>query len=129
MNSSNITTTPTSQFQNLDGLCVEYSGRTFRIILLSIYVPVTVIGFVGSVTVFVTFAMSRKLRTVSNLFVVVLAFADINVTIFDGLMTTIHLWSEDRSNDPSLWCTLTANIKSVSISASMLSVLLICLHR
>ena len=108
---------------------MEYSGKTFRIILLSIYVPVTVIGFVGGVTIFVTFATSRKLRTVSNLFVIVLAFADINVTIFDGLMTIIRLWSEDRSKDPSLWCTLSANIKAVSISASFLSVLLICLHR
>lgn len=101
-----------------------------RIYLATLTLIAGVLGLVGNTMTFLAFAVSEKLQTKTNVFVVNLASAD----FVTSMLAVIIAWSGVADVDPSLpWinvlCAITIGIVFCSIGSSLLSLAFIALNR
>lgn len=107
--------------------CLQSFPDEIREMLVGLYIPVVIVSLIANAIIVITFAAYSKMRTVSNLFVVVLSIADGILTIFVGVTATVQLLR--NTEEDNIWCTFSSYFSTMSIMASYFSVLLICIHR
>ncbi|XP_072046883.1 G-protein coupled receptor moody-like [Amphiura filiformis] len=109
---------------------VNYAGFTERVILASLLFAIFLIGAIGNLMVIIAVALSKTLRTRTNVFVVNLSFADF-VACLAFPWWSVALLSGDEWLIPGTeWICTTAGLTTfMSIGVSVMSITYIAINR
>lgn len=106
-------------------------GKKVRIFDGVMQITAGILGLIGNTLVFIAFAVSKRLQTKTNMFVINLAFAD----ILTSLLTPIFGWSliadieEPAPRGIDTMCALAIGIAQASIGCSLFTLAAIALNR
>lgn len=119
---TNGTSIPTSEDE------FKFDDRAQRLVVAITFIIVSIIGTIGNTLVLIAVAISRKLRTITNVFVVNLAVAD--------LLTSLSIpWNAVALISRNGWplhpyiCTLAGGISYLCIVASLYSLASVAVNR
>ena len=107
----------------------KFNDTIQRSILGSAYIVVIICGLSGNLLVILSVILSRKLHTVSNVFVVNLSIAD-SVTCVNLLHTVVHMFSSFGVQvGPDWLCFLSAGMNLLCIIVSIMTLASISVTR
>ncbi|XP_030836256.1 5-hydroxytryptamine receptor 4-like [Strongylocentrotus purpuratus] len=108
----------------------RFTDYNQRLVLAITFIVISVVGSIGNSIVIAAVAMSRKLRTATNVFVVSLAIADLLTNLFLP-WNVIALLNEDREQWPmeESLCVMAAIILYTCVGSSVYSLAAIGLNR
>ncbi|XP_071504175.1 5-hydroxytryptamine receptor 4-like [Diadema antillarum] len=108
----------------------RFTDYNQRLVLAIMFILISVIGLLGNTVVIAAVALSRKLRTVTNVFVVSLAIADLITNLFLP-WNVVALLNEDRSSWPmeDSLCVMAAIVVYTCVGCSVYSLAAIGLNR
>ncbi|XP_071480894.1 beta-3 adrenergic receptor-like [Diadema antillarum] len=117
----------TNETEDSNGLFV-FDDYNQRIVMAACMIAVAVTGTVGNSLVILAVALSRKLQSATNCFVVNLAFADL-ITCLSLPFGTVALLSKGGWPLPGWICAVTAAIGFICLGASVMTLALIAYNR
>lgn len=108
----------------------RFTDYNQRLVLAITFIVISVVGSIGNSIVIAAVAMSRKLRTATNVFVVSLAIADLLTNLFLP-WNVVALLNEDREQWPmeESLCVMAAIILYTCVGSSVYSLAAIGLNR
>ncbi|KAJ8024923.1 G-protein coupled receptor moody [Holothuria leucospilota] len=120
--SSSAVPNSTPDFETLSKHLLKFDGV--------IYLLISLLGIAGNTMVFIAFAISKKLQTKTNIFVVNLAFADFVTSLLLPIFAwslisdiyVIHPWID-------VICALAMGFAQVSVGCSLITLAFIALNR
>ncbi|XP_041479218.1 melatonin receptor type 1A-like [Lytechinus variegatus] len=118
----NLTSMPTS------GDSFKFDDRAQRLVVAITFIIVSILGTIGNTLVIMAVAISRKLRTITNVFVVNLAVADL-LTSLSIPWNAVALISQNGWPLHPYICTLAGGITYLCIVASLYSLASIAINR
>lgn len=106
-----------------------YEVPTFVVVILSIfYGIISLTAFVGNSLVIYVVVISRRMRTVTNMYIANLAFADVTIAVF-AIPFQFHAALLQRWDLPAFMCQFCPTVQILSVNISIFTLVAISLDR
>jgi len=106
-----------------------YEVPTFVVVILSLfYGIISLTAFVGNSLVIYVVVVSRRMRTVTNMYIANLAFADVTIALF-AIPFQFHAALLQRWDLPAFMCQFCPTVQILSVNISIFTLVAISLDR